>query len=136
MLGLAITMVMAPTGQASAQRLWPMHLCPLTMTALPPSMAKNVALRTDRSTDLATDAVRGIDVGVLRARAFRIHLALFSGEARPGFAAPETDQVDRDRDQKNQGVKGVDENVFRHRIKSIPSKSTTAMWTVTSAAKE
>ncbi len=26
MLGLAITMVMAPTGQTSAQRLWPMHL--------------------------------------------------------------------------------------------------------------
>ena len=40
MLGLAITMVMAPTGQASAHRLWPMHLCPLTMTALPPSMAR------------------------------------------------------------------------------------------------
>src|SRR5271169_1646981 len=34
-----ITIVIAPTGQASAQRAWPMHLYPLTMTALPPSMA-------------------------------------------------------------------------------------------------
>ena len=39
MLGLAMTMVMAPTGQASAHRLCPMHLYPLTMTACPPSMA-------------------------------------------------------------------------------------------------
>ncbi len=39
MLGLAITMVIAPTGQASAQRPWPIHLCPLTMTALPAIMA-------------------------------------------------------------------------------------------------
>ena len=39
MLGLAITIVIAPTGQASAQRPWPMHLWPLTMTALPPIMA-------------------------------------------------------------------------------------------------
>ena len=40
MLGLAITMVMAPTGQTSAHRLWPMHLYPFTMTALPPSIAR------------------------------------------------------------------------------------------------
>ena len=46
---------------------------------------------------------------MLGARTFRIHLAFFSGEARPGFAALETDQVNRDRDQKNQGVKSVDE---------------------------
>ena len=39
MLGLAITMVIAPTGHASAHRPWPMHLYPLTMTALPPSIA-------------------------------------------------------------------------------------------------
>ena len=34
-LALAITMVMAPTGHTSAQMLWPMHLWPLTMVALP-----------------------------------------------------------------------------------------------------
>src|SRR5882762_5533490 len=39
MLGLAITIVIAPTGQASAHRLWPIHLYPLTRTALPPNMA-------------------------------------------------------------------------------------------------
>src|SRR5882672_7466040 len=39
MLGLAMTMVMAPTGQTSAHRLWPMHLYPLTITACPASMA-------------------------------------------------------------------------------------------------
>src|ERR1700745_3149485 len=38
-LGLAITMVMAPTGQASAQRPCPMHLCGLTITPLPPKLA-------------------------------------------------------------------------------------------------
>ena len=26
MLGVALTMVIAPTGQTSAQRLWPIHL--------------------------------------------------------------------------------------------------------------
>ena len=40
MLGLASTIVIAPTGQTSAQRLCPMHLYPLTITALPPSMAR------------------------------------------------------------------------------------------------
>src|SRR5260370_2576352 len=40
MLGLAIAMVMAPTGYASAQRLWPMHLYPLTMTAWPANIAR------------------------------------------------------------------------------------------------
>jgi len=39
MLGLAMTMVMAPTGQASAHSECPMHLCPFTITAWPPSMA-------------------------------------------------------------------------------------------------
>ena len=39
MLGVAITIVIAPTGHASAHRPCPMHLYPLTMTALPPSMA-------------------------------------------------------------------------------------------------
>ena len=40
MLGLAMTMVMAPTGQASAHKLCPMHLYPLTITAWPASMAR------------------------------------------------------------------------------------------------
>src|SRR6267143_1391394 len=40
MLGLAITIVIAPTGQASAHRLWPIHLYPLTRTAWPPSIAR------------------------------------------------------------------------------------------------
>src|SRR6267143_3920223 len=39
MLGLAMPIVIAPTGQASAHRLWPIHLYPLTRTALPPNMA-------------------------------------------------------------------------------------------------
>src|SRR3990170_2723557 len=39
MLGLAITMVIAPTGHTSAHKLCPTHLYPFTMAALPPSMA-------------------------------------------------------------------------------------------------
>ena len=38
-LGFAITIVMAPTGHASAQRPWPMHLWPFTIAALPPITA-------------------------------------------------------------------------------------------------
>src|SRR6266567_6252977 len=39
MLGLAVTIVIAPTGHASAHKPWPMHLCPLTITAFPPIIA-------------------------------------------------------------------------------------------------
>src|ERR1022692_3045063 len=75
-----ITIVMAPTGHASAQSSWPMHLYPFTMTALPPSIA-----RTSPSghtlvqvwqpmqalgASLAANAGVGVDVRVLRLRPF------------------------------------------------------------------
>ena len=41
-LGLAITISMAPTGHASAQRPCPMHFCGFTMAALPPMTASTL----------------------------------------------------------------------------------------------
>ena len=41
-LGLAITISMAPTGHASAQRPWPMHFWGFTMAALPPMTASTL----------------------------------------------------------------------------------------------
>ena len=87
MLGLAITMVIAPTGQASAQRPWPMHLCPFTMTALPRDHGQHIALGADAGAGGAADAVVRVDVRMLGLRSFGKQLAFFGGFARAGFAS-------------------------------------------------
>jgi hypothetical protein len=65
-LGLAMTMVMAPTGHSSAQRPWPMHLCPLMMVGLAAYQSEHVALRANGNARAAADAVIGGDLRVLR----------------------------------------------------------------------
>ena len=113
-LGLAITMVMAPTGQASAHRPWPMHLCPLMMAALPPSMREHVALRTHAGAALAADAERRVNGGMLRARPFRIYFPASRRRPGPPVASSQVPEVERHRNRQNKHDNAVDQARFIH----------------------
>ena len=62
-----MTMVMAPTGHASAHRPWPMHLCPLTIAALP-----SIKASTSPSGHTVTHAPQPMQESVVNPRVLRL----------------------------------------------------------------
>ena len=113
MLGVAITISMAPTGHASAQSPWPMHLDPLTIAAFPPITASTSPSGQTSTQAAAADAVGHVDVRVLRPRTAREELPRSAAASASRSRFRRAPEVQDQRADEKEREDEIDQQVHR-----------------------